>query len=374
MAETQVGSAIPVARPQLPKAERLLPYLQRIDEARWYSNHGPLLREFEASLAKHFNVAPEHLAVVANGTVALSAALVALGAAPGSRCLLPSWTFVGSAAAAWAANLTPHFVDVDERSWMLSPQALSARRDLDDVSAVMTVSAFGAPVDSKSWDSFTEGTGIPALIDGAASLDTVASIDRFRPSKTPIMISLHATKVFGIGEGGLVVSTDTAFMERFRKVCNFGVWETPTGQILGYNAKLNEYNAAVGLAMLEEWPSRRESAKTLTAHYRSVLSSLPDVEMVPEYGEDWVSCYCNVRLRQEAAPVIARLKAQGIETRRWWQSGVHVQPAYRSFPHDDLSVTEDISKRTFGLPFFHDMAESQVRRVVEELAAAAATS
>ncbi len=357
-------------RPQLPSADELHPYLQRIDEARWYSNFGPLLNELDERFARHYGLEKRQVAIVANGTVALSAALVAAGAQPGSKCLLPSWTFVGSAAAAWAANLQPHFVDVDPATWMLDPAALRKRKDLRGVGAVMVVSAFGSPVETAAWDAFADETGIPVIIDGAAAFDTVASVPSAGPGRSTIMISLHATKVLGTGEGGLLLSTDADLIRRINQVCNFGVWDSPAGQILGYNGKLSEYNAAIGLAMFETWSARRERVAQLTRRYQALLEPIRGVELLPNYGDGWVSCYCNVKLDRPAAAVIDALTARGIETRRWWQSGVHVQKAYRDFARDPLPVTEDLASRVFGLPFSHDLSEERLQRVVEGLEAA----
>lgn len=357
------NDVVPVMRPQLPPVELLVPYLKQLDESRYYSNHGSLLRELQTRFAAFFGVGAHQAAVVANGTVALSAALVALDAKPGGRCLLPSWTFVGSAAAVWAANLRPHFVDVNPATWMLEPADIEKRSDLHDVSAVMVISAFGSPVDTAAWDAFTERTGIPVIIDCAASFDTVQSVSKARPARSPIMISLHATKAFGVGEGGLVLSTDDEFMQRFNKICNFGVWETP-GQILGYNGKQSEYHAAVGLAALDGWPARRTHLEELTKRYMAALSEVDGLELLPSYGDGWVSCYCNVVAKEPAAAFIAHLHERGIATRRWWQSGVHVQQAYQEFSRDPLPVTEAFAERVFGLPFFHDMSDAEFDKVI----------
>ena len=354
---------IPVMKPQLATASALQPYLQRIDEARYYSNHGPLVQEFEARLAAHFSVRPEQVMTAANGTTALSAALLA-ASRPGKRCLLPSWTFVASAAAVWAANLQPHFVDVSADSWMLEPEALRDRTDLDDVAAVMAVSAFGAPVDARAWDAFTEQTGIPVVIDGAAAFDTAASIPAARPGKSLMMISLHATKVFGIGEGAAVLSTDPAFLDRVRQICNFGVWGTGGGQVLGYNGKLSEYHAAVGLATLDGWPQRRAELAELTQRYRELLSASATAGMLPGFGAGWVSCYCNVIAADDAAQLAERMRRAGIETRRWWRSGVHAQPAYARFTRDPLPVTEVLAQTVVGVPFYHDLSEAEVGLVM----------
>jgi dTDP-4-amino-4,6-dideoxygalactose transaminase len=361
---------IPVMKPQLPTVDRLVPYLERVDASRYYSNHGQLVQEFETRLAAHFGLTPTQTMTAANGTTALSAALLAVGASPGKKCLVPSWTFVASAAAIWAANLRPHFVDVSPHTWMLEPEALLQRIDLADVAVVMPVSAFGAPVSTAAWDAFSERTGIPIVIDAAASFDTVASVPHSAPGKSPMMVSFHATKVFGIGEGAAILSTDDELVTRARQICNFGVWGPPAGQVLGYNGKLSEYHAAVGLAALDDWPTRRAAIANLTRVYREELARMQGVETLPGYGEGWVSCYSNVRAHAPVDQIISRLKASGIETRRWWQRGVHEQPAYAAFSTDTLLVTERLGASVFGLPFYHDLSEEEVAQVLEALRSA----
>jgi dTDP-4-amino-4,6-dideoxygalactose transaminase len=358
---------IPLLRPLLPNAEQLAPYLRQIDESRTYSNFGPLVRLLEERIAREFGIEPERLAVVANGTTALSAALLGVSARAGTKCLVPSWTFVASAAAVCAANLVPHFIDVSRETWIPDPDALRRRSDLDEVGAVMIVSPFGTPFDTASWDAFWEETGIPVIIDGAACFDTIHSIPASRPGRSPIMVSLHATKVLGTGEGGLVVSTDDAVMRRVRQVCNFGIWGSDQDQILGYNGKLSEYHAAVGLAALDTWPERRAALDGRTQRYLQALRRLRGIETLPRYGEGWVSAYCTVRVPENAAAVGDRLTQSGIENRRWWQNGVHRFAAYRGFSKDDLAATEQLATSVLSLPFSHDMTDDQVDRVVDSL-------
>src|SRR5262245_61981348 len=139
---------IPVQRPRLPTAERLLPYLRRIDAARWYTNQGPLVNALEERLAALIGAATGCVAVQANGTLSLTLALKAFGAPPGALCLTPSWTFVATVAAISAANMVPYFVDVDRATWALTPEAVqSVLGEVVNVGAVMVVSPFGAPID-----------------------------------------------------------------------------------------------------------------------------------------------------------------------------------------------------------------------------------
>src|ERR1700675_4109710 len=105
-------SAIPVMRPQLPTAERLLPYLEKIDATHIYSNYGPLVCTLEERLADHFRLPPKALTTVANATLGLTLALIAQAPPPGTLCAIPAWTFVATAHAATMAGLVPYFIDV----------------------------------------------------------------------------------------------------------------------------------------------------------------------------------------------------------------------------------------------------------------------
>ena len=320
---------IAIMRPKLPPADALLPYLQEIDESRWYSNFGPLLRRFQARLAEHFGVPEDGVACVANGTTALTAGLLALGVRKGSQCVIPSWTFVATPSAARAAGLKPYFVDASERSWAIDPDAVRALVGQEDFGAVIPVSPFGAPIDRAPWDRFTEETGIPVIIDAAAGFDAVARIPVMRPGPTPIMISLHATKPFGVGEGGMLLCTDASFIARVRQTINWGLRGRREALVIGINAKLNEYAAAVGLAGLDAWEDCRASWGVLTDHYRSRLVKMPEISLCPGYGMDWVSSYCNIALPvgADAPMVIERLHQAHIDTRQWWGRGCHRQAA-----------------------------------------------
>ena len=204
---------IPVMKPLLPTAEELMPFLQRVDKTRYYSNDGPLVRQLEAGLAGIFDYPRECVACVSSGTMGITAALRAAGAVRGGYCLLPAWTFVAVPAAADAAGLRPYFIDVERDTWALSPERVrDSIPNIDgDVSAIIVVWPFGAPQDAEAWQRLSEETGIPVIFDAAAGFDAV------RASPIPTVVSLHATKPFGIGEGGLVLASDLEFMERVRR-------------------------------------------------------------------------------------------------------------------------------------------------------------
>lgn len=354
---------IPVHRPKLPPFELISRYLKEIDEARWYSNFGPLLGQFEARLAAHFGVTNNMLASAANGTLMLVAILKAWNIPQNSLCIMPSWTFVATAAAAHYAGLVPYFVDVNHIDQTLDPVVLKRQlASLDEpVGAVIVIAPFGAPVDREAWDIFTSETGIPVIIDAAAAFDTVGINSLMKPGKSPMMISLHATKVFGIGEGGIVLSTDKELVSRIRRVTSFGFNGNREAISLGFNAKLSEYSAAVGLASLDLWDEMRKQWAKVRDHYMHHLDAM---QIAHCFSSEWISSTCNVILPEKSKIVAEQLKMQGIDTRQWWSDGCHQHPAYKGFPRSrNLDETEWLSQSVLGLPFAIDLEPKQIDQI-----------
>lgn len=363
---------LPVMRPKLPAAAQVLPYLEEIDANRWYSNFGPLTQSFEARLAAHFGSGSGSVLAVANGTLGLMLSLQAVAPLPGDLCMLPAFTFSASASAVIAAGLVPWFVDVDPESWALEPA--QAREYLKDapgrVAAVMPVSVFGRPVNPADWDKFSAETGIPAVIDGAASFDAA------QVGRSPVMISLHATKVFGVGEGGLILSRDKELLSRIRSLSSFGFSLDPAKNadgraalVPGTNGKFSEYAAAVGLAGLDGWTATRSRFFALRDEYLWVMADLPGLKPQPGGREPWTSATINFETPGKSAKdLIASLALSGIEARRWWGNGCHAAPAFAACPQAPLPVTNRLVDSVIGLPFYIDMTREEILRVKNAVA------
>lgn len=351
---------IPVSRPRMPRTEALIPYLQRIDDRRTYSNFGPLVAELEARLARRLGVDPACVVTVANGTSGLTLALQAVVTEPKGYCLIPSWTFVATAHAVSASGLTPFLVDVDEGSWALTPEiARDALAQIDGaVSAVMPVAPFGAPMDTDAWDRFTEQTGVPVIIDAAAGHDTV------RAGVSPAVVSLHATKILGAGEGGYVVSHRADVIARIKQCSNFGFHGSRDARSLATNAKMSEYHAAVGLAAMDAYAGDIANYRAVAAAYRERLSRQQRVGFQAGFGSEWCGSVCVARFfGADRQRITSRLEAVGISSRAWWGTGVHAQTAFAGMPRLPLPVTEMLAQETLGLPYFVDMTETDVERV-----------
>ena len=362
-----VPARIPVARPLLASAEVALPYLHRIDDARTYSNFGPLNAELEARLAAHYGLSAEHVVTCGNATLGLALALQSAGATGGGLCLMPAWTFTATAHAACAAGLQPFLADVDPATGALTPeiaeQALA--RASGRVAAVMPVAPFGLSLDADAWDDFQRRTGVPVVLDAAAGFDAL------KPGAAPAVVSLHATKVLGLGEGGFAVARDPEVIRAIRQRSNFGFAGSRESAVVGGNAKLSEYAAAFGLAALDLWPVQRQRWMAALAWYRADFSDLPQIESQPGLGYAWATSTCCVRMPKAAAPGIEqRLAEAGIATRRWWGRGLHSHPAFADAPRLELGVTEDLAERTLGLPCYPDITPADLAEVTAAVRAA----
>jgi dTDP-4-amino-4,6-dideoxygalactose transaminase len=357
------NARLPVARPRLPPAEAIFPYLQRIDDARWYSNFGPLLTELEARLAARFSAGTE-VVTTTNATQALTMALMAMNLPAGAYVAMPAWTFVATAHAVMMAGLRPLFLDVDPDTWMLRPDAVTAlpleRRRY--VAAVIPVCAFGDLGDLAAWKAFREETGIPVLVDAAAAFDALGD------AELPAVVSLHATKVLGVGEGGFLATRDPALALKVRQLTTFGFQSSRESHAPATNAKLSEYAGAVGLAALDAWPADRLRFLRAAQLLRIGLVGLPQVRFQEGWGSDWITSVCCVALPDGSASAVAdSLTAQGVDTRRWWGLGCHTSRAFAACVREDLTHTTRLGASVIGLPFSVDLDADEVRRVSDAL-------
>lgn len=362
MTDAATQPPIPVARPLLPGRVELAAYLDQIDANRWYSNFGPLCQAFEARLAARFGLGAGQLTSVSNATIGLIVALQAGGASPGARCLVPSWTFSATVHAILAAGLVPVFADVDGEGALTPEIARAALAGPEPIAAVVPVAVYGQPLDPQPWERFQQETGALVVIDAAPAFDCA------RSSPLLTVVSLHATKILGVGEGGFVMCDDPELVRQVRMRSNFGFAGTREAQAPATNGKLSEYAAALGLAGMDGWEARRAAFGAVANRYRTGLPK--GARLISGFGETWLAASCVVQLDRPARQVADDLARAGIETRAWWGAGMHLHPAFRDCPRLPLPQTERLADSTLGLPMYVDMPDAAVDRVCQALSAA----
>jgi dTDP-4-amino-4,6-dideoxygalactose transaminase len=363
-----------VLRPQLPVADKLLPYLRSIDATRTYSNHGPLASALESRLCKYFRMPDGGVICTASGTAALEGAI--LGgpgrASPGRPlAVIPAFTFVATAAAVQQCGYEPYLLDVAPDSWMLDPVALLTNDQLHKVGLVVPVAPFGRPVPQQAWRTFMKETGIPVVIDGAASFDTATLAREDHLGDIPVVFSFHATKSFGTGEGGAVVCSDTERVKSIWRSLNFGFYEKRDSQSASTNGKMSEFGAAVGLAELDGWQAKYSQWAAVMDVYRATLEAVQLGHFLTFHPTISV-CYAllTCQTASQASKVEEALDRADIDCRLWYGAGVHQHSFFRDAARGPLDVTDDILPRLIGLPVAPDLASADIQRVAAAVRAA----
>jgi dTDP-4-amino-4,6-dideoxygalactose transaminase len=364
--------AVPVYRSKLPTAERLFPYLKKIDASRWYTNRGELVCELERRLSLRFGGRSDIVVTAASGTSAIEGAILAgPGRATAERplALVPAYTFVATAFAVERCGYTPYLVDIEPDNWMLGPERLSDHPLLPQTGLVVPVSAYGRPLRQKAWQDFQDRTGVPVVIDAAAAFEAVIADPNGMIGRIPIALSFQATKSFSSGEGGAVVWSDVEGLSRVVSSLNFGFRRSRASEASGSNGKMSEYHAAVGLAALDEWEAKAAANRAVAAAYRraTVARGMADcVIAAPDIASNYALLAADSL--GEASEVIGELAANRIEHRLWYGLGLHRQPYLASAAADPLPVADDLAPRLVALPCFEDLAAETIDRIAACLA------
>ncbi len=361
---------IPICKPLLPSAESILPYLRRLDASRIYSNFGPLVREFEARFAQSCGIEDLRLVTVANGTLAIQAALMArCKVVKPSRnlCLLPAFTFAATVSAVINAGLVPMFVDVDPVTCVVDLDRLQDDELLGRTAAVLTVASFGHLPDLVQCKAFEARTGIPVIVDAAGCSDALLSGAVTSLQGITLALSFHATKAFGIGEGGAVATSDAGLAHEIRTITNFGFDADRIARVPGINAKMSEYTAAVALALLDQWPDLRVRYSNVLASYRkhfAVVDNTGQFWLEP----NWITTYPHVITGSETERdrLMQALKDAQIDSRRWWMDGCHNTPAYADIARLPLPNTERWVATLVGLPLSVDLDDEDIRYIASK--------
>ena len=369
---------IPVSEPLLDGNEKL--YLAECIDSGWISSEGPFVAKFEAAFAARIGRAQG--VAVCNGTAALEAALYALGVEEGDEVIMPAFTIVSCAVAALRLGARPVLVEIEPETWCLDPAQVAAKIT-PRTKVVMPVHIFGHPVDMDPLLELRERHGFKILED-AAEVHGAEYFSRRgggRWVKCGAMgdataTSFYANKIVTTGEGGMVLADDPAIAGRaraYRNLC-FRPERRFFHTEIGYNFRLTNLQAAVGLAQVERIDEFLAIKRRIGAAYAAALRDVPGVRFMPvrpwARSVYWVyAVELDPARGLEAATVMGRLQARGVATRPFFL-GLHEQPALHErglFAGERFPHTERASRYGFYLPSGATLTEELVGRVVAAL-------
>lgn len=352
------SNSIPVMRPKLPTEKRLRKYLKRIDQNRIYTNYGPLVDDLTNRLASYFGVEVNQLILLTNGTLALQGA-VATSSELGSMWNCPSWTFVATSQSIISAGCIPQFVDVGSDNWTVPKINLPAN------APAMITAPFGSRPVGASDTALS-----PLIFDAASCFDACSDIgiSGLISQGAAVMVSLHATKLVTTGEGGVLIAPES-WIKEIRKWSNFGFYGNRIATVDATNAKMSEYQAAIGLASLDEWDENRILWMDVIGKLRNSLLDI-GISSQPALRDGYVTSTFVAELPHPAVKDLSLniFEKNKIESRDWWGAGAHRMPRFADSPTiGPLSNTNQLAKQTLGLPLFLDMSNEEIERVVSSL-------
>ncbi|MER3410014.1 MAG: hypothetical protein C4306_07935 [Thermoleophilia bacterium] len=337
---------------------------------------GPMVERFERMFAAR--VQARYAAAVSSGTAGLHLAVRLAGVGPGDEVVTSPFSFVASANCAIYEGARPVFADIDPRTLTLDPGAVEAALT-SRARAVLAVDIFGYPCELDQLKAICDRHGL-ALIEDAC--EALGALYKGRPVGSHghlAVFAFYPNKQMTTGEGGMVVTGSEEEWRLLKSLSNQGRADAG-GWLeharLGYNYRLSDVAAAIGVAQLEKLDRLLELRSQAAARYRSLLSGVAGVEPLAlddtEHRRSWFVYPVWLAPGIDRERVIAALDRQGIATSRYLPS-IHLQPYMRErfgFRQGMCPVSEDASARLLSLPFYSGITPSEQERVVEGLAKA----
>lgn len=264
---------INVTKADLPPLEKYMECLRKIWANRWLTNDGEYVQLLEKQLEEYLRV--KNLALLSNGTVALQIALKALGAK--REVITTSFTFAATTNVILWEGLTPVFADIDPETYNIDPYDVE-RKISDSTSAILAVHVYGNPCYVKELREIADKHGLRIIYDAAHAFAVEYEDQPVLNYGDISTLSFHATKVFNTIEGGAVIVNDENLIQKIKLMRNHGFCSEEEVVIPGTNAKMNEFQAAMGLCNLENIDQKIQLRRTLYEYYKEKLSAIKGIE------------------------------------------------------------------------------------------------
>jgi perosamine synthetase len=335
----------------------------------WISGAGPHIEAFEGRWADYCG--RKHGVAVANGTVALQVAVALLDLRPGDEVIMPTFTIISCALPVVLAGAIPVLVDSDPQTWTMDVAQVEARIT-SRTRAIMPVHVYGHPVDMDPLLEIARRHGLAIVEDAAEAHGAEYRGRRAGSFGAASTFSFYANKLLTTGEGGMLLVDDDELAERARRLRNLGF--QPGRRFLhaelGFNFRLTNMQAALGLAQIERMDSIVARKRRMGHDYTERLSEVPGLEL--QVQQPWargVYWMYGLVVREDtgldAAEFARRLAARGVETRPFFL-GMHEQPVLREmglFAGERYPVAERIARQGLYLPSGLSLDEAQIAEV-----------
>lgn len=360
-----------VTQPSLPPLEEFIPYMAQIWKTKTLTNNGPYHQQLEARLCEHLGV--EHVALFANGTLALMTALKALRVS--GEVITTPYSFVCTAHSLLWNNLQPVFVDIDPVTLNLDPKRIE-QAITPQTTAILPVHCYGMPSDISEIQRIADIYGLKVIYDAAHAFAVKQNGESILNAGDISALSLHATKVFNTFEGGAIVCKDEKIKKRIDYLKNFGFADEVTVMAPGINGKMSEINAAMGLLQLNYVDGLIDRRLQINSLYRERLVNVPGISLleIPETVE-WNGAYFPIFVGAEYSmsrdSLYQKLKDVNIFSRRYFYPLISSMPMYRGIASanpKNLPCAHKAAEQVLCLPIYPELEFADVERICDTIA------
>ncbi|PRM87205.1 DegT/DnrJ/EryC1/StrS family aminotransferase [Aliarcobacter cryaerophilus] len=352
---------INVTKSYLPNIEKYKSYIDEIYKTAWLTNQGPLVQKLEKRLAEYLGV--KNIILVSNGTIALDIAYRALDLK--GEVITTPFSFVATTSSLVTNRLTPIFVDIDEKSFNLNPKNIE-KLITQKTSAILPVHVFGNACEVEKIEQIAKKHRLKVVYDAAHAFDVKykdKSILEFGDIST---LSFHATKLFHTIEGGAIIANDDELAQKIRYLINFGIKSPTEIPYLGTNAKMNEFEAAMGLCVLDDIENIKEKRKVVIENYREELKDLVQFQKQNENASENYSYFPIVLENEEELLKVQKvLNDENIFPRRYFYPSLDTLEYIE--PKQECIISRNISKRILCLPVYAELDFDNQNKIIEIL-------
>ena len=352
---------INVTKPYLPSQEKLQLYISEIYKTGWLTNNGPLLKTFENRLKEYLGV--KNLILVTNGTLALQVAYKALKLK--GEVITTPFSFVATSSSLLWENLEPIFCDIDKDNLTIDYQNIESLIN-KNTSAIVPTHVFGNSCDIEEIENIAKKYKLKTIYDASHCFDTNYKKQNILNFGDISTISFHATKLFHTIEGGAIITNNDKLAKQVRLLINFGFTGPEKIEEIGINAKMNEFQAAMGLAILDEIDTIKEKRETVWRYYKEHIPK--NIQLL-----DWNK---NCTLNYAYFPIILKTEKQllhllevfgknNIYPRRYFNPSLNTLDYIKK--KQSCPISEDISKRILCLPIYPDLEKRNILKIVNIL-------
>jgi perosamine synthetase len=337
---------------------------------------GPFLSDFEHAFANY--IGTDHAIGVANGTAGLHLCIRAAGIADGDEVITTPFSFVASANCMLYERATPIFVDIDETSMNMNPelvrQAVTPR-----TRAILPVHVFGQPCAMDELSTVCRSQDLLLIEDACEAVGAEYRGRKVGTFGKAAVFAFYPNKQMTMGEGAVITTDDPDWAALLRSLRNQGRNELSTWlshDRLGYNYRLDELSAALGLSQLRRIETLLARRQAVAARYRELLCGIPGISVMSEVPStsrlSWFVFIIRLQPTISRDRLIAHLEKSGIPSRVYF-TPIHLQLFYRErfgFREGDFPVTERVAASTLALPFHGNLSNGDMERVAESLRSA----